>query len=81
MCHVQEQKLSSVDALRYYLLSFSSRIDTDDLYFIANLDRSTMSPSKDCLIEHIKRANSQVRIWRLANIAISDIPKPWEEHG
>ena len=34
-------------------------------------DLSTMPPSKDCRIEHIKRENYQVRIWRLANIAFS----------
>ena len=51
------------------------------LSLITNLDISTMPPSKDCLIEQIeqiKRANYQVRIWRLVNIAISDMPKPWE---
>ena len=30
---------------------------------------------KNSLIEHIKRAHYQIRIWRLASIAISGIPK------
>ena len=40
-----------------------------------------MPPSKDCLTEHIKRANHQVAISRLAKIAISDISKTWGGHG
>ena len=61
------KKFWSVDALRHYLLTSSCRSDSDDPSLITNLDISTTLPSKDCLIEHIKRANYQVRIWRVDN--------------
>ena len=31
--------------------------------------------------QHIRRANYQTRIWKLANIAIYDLPKAWYGHG
>ena len=31
--------------------------------------------------EHVARANYQTRIWKMANVALYEIPKTWEGHG
>ena len=46
-----------------------------------NVDFAAFPPSKACLEQHIRRVNYQVRIWKLANVPISDVPNPWEGHG
>jgi hypothetical protein len=38
-------------------------------------------PSKACLREHVARANYQTKIWKIGNVAISELPNPWEGHG
>ena len=45
------------------------------------MDLSRLPPSKACLREHIARANYQTRIWKTADVPISEIPKPWSGHG
>ena len=47
------------------------------------IDLALLPPSKRALQMHIKRANFQAHIWRLANQPIPDIPSPvgrgWEK--
>jgi hypothetical protein len=76
-------KFQNIDALRHFLLKSKCHSDGDDLTVKVNtnIDLSGMPPSRKCLIEHIKRANYQARIWRMGDIPISDLPKPWENHG
>ena len=40
-----------------------------------------MPSSKACLEEHIRRTNYQLRIWKTAHVAISELPKRWDGHG
>ena len=47
----------------------------------STIDLARLPPSRACLREHVARANYQTRIWKMANVAIDEIPKPWEEHG
>ena len=73
-------KLSSVDELRAFML----KVKCDENYslsVIKNVDFAAFPPSRACLIEHIRRVNYQVRIWKMANIPIYEIPKPSDGHG
>ena len=42
---------------------------------------ATLPPCKKALVEHIRRVNYQIAIWKNAHIAQPDIPHPWENHG
>ena len=42
---------------------------------------SRRGPNKAYLKEHVAPANYQTRIWKTANVLISEVPKPWEGHG
>ena len=78
-------KLSSVDELRAFMLK--AKCDENySLSVIKNVDFAAFPPSKACLIEHIRRVNYQVRIWKMANHAIYELPKlsdghDWVENG
>ena len=61
-----------------------SRCDGDvtvDSLTPSTIDLSRLPPTKACLREHTARANYQTKIWKTANIPISEVPKPWEGHG
>ena len=42
---------------------------------------ATLPPCKKGLVEHIRRVNYQIAIWKSAHIAQPDIPDPSENHG
>ena len=44
-------------------------------------DFSKMTPSAVCLLEHLKRVNYVVMVWRQATNAIIEIPKPYNNYG
>jgi len=53
-----------------------SRCDGDvtvDSLTLSTTDLSRLPPTKACLREHIARANYQTKIWKTANIPISDV--------
>ena len=45
---------------------------------VKKIDLATLPPSKECLEENIRCTNYQVRIWKTAHVAISELPKPWD---
>jgi len=54
-----------------------SRCDGDvtvDSLTLSTTDLSRLPPTKACLREHIARANYQTKIWKTANIPISEVP-------
>ena len=71
-------RYDSVDEVRAIMLKSKCE---GDITVNSTIDISRLPPSKACLREHIARANFQTRIWKTANVAISEIPKPWEGHG
>ena len=72
--------MAKVDEMRHFLLK--SKCDDDfNTKTVKNIDLATLPPSKACLEEHIRRTNYQVRIWKTAHVAISELPKPWDGHG
>ena len=61
-----------------------SHIKCDDDFnakTVKNIDFATLPPSKACFEEHIRCTNYQVRIWKTAHVAISELPKSWDGHG
>ena len=46
-----------------------------------NMDMSTLPPCRKCLIQHIRRVNYQISIWKNSHIAQPNIPEPSERHG
>ena len=73
-------KLSSVDELRAFML----KVKCDEKYslsVIKNVDFAAFPPSKACLIEHIRRVNYQVRIWKMANHPIYELSQLSDGHG
>ena len=74
------KKIVKVDEMRHFLLK--SKCDGDfNTKTVKNIDFTTLPPSKERLEEHIRRTNFQVRIWKTAHVAISELPKPWDWHG
>ena len=60
-----------------------SRCDGDvtvDSLTLSTTDLSRLPPTKACLREHIARANYQTKIWKTANIPISEVPADHHHH-
>ena len=73
-------KVTSVNKLRFLMLKAKLG---DDMSPKSNqdIDFSKMPPPAVCLLEHLKRVNYVVMIWRQASSAIIEIPKPYDNHG
>ena len=46
-----------------------------------NIDLAVLPPCRNCLREHLKRVNYQIRIWKRAHIAKPVYPKPTHDNG
>ena len=46
-----------------------------------NTDMGTLPPCRKCLIQHLRRVNYQVSIWKSSHIAEPVIPVASEGHG
>ena len=76
----KKSKIERVDELRAFLMK-SKCDDKFSFSNINNIDFSAFPPSRACLEQHVRRVNYQVRIWKLANVQINEVPKPSEGHG
>lgn len=74
-------KFSSTDSLRYFLIQKKCSSDSLTWSSTANVDLSRLPPSQECLKMHMRRANFQARIWRLANTACYALPQLCEGNG
>jgi hypothetical protein len=77
-------RFSSVDKLRVY--KFKQKCDGKATDASRNIDLSLLPPCKKALVQHVKRVNYQVGIWKRSHAAKPDIPHPsghgWaEENG
>ena len=45
------------------------------------MDMSTLPPCRKCLIQHVRRVNYQLSIWKNSHIAQPNIPVASERHG
>ena len=76
----KKSKITNVDELQHFLIK--SKCDESVTGTnIRNIDLSTLPPSNACLEQHIRRANYQTWIWKLANIANYALPNAWDGHG
>ena len=75
----KKNKITKVGELRHFVIK-SKCEESISASTIKNIDLSTLPPSKACLEQHIRRANYQTRIWKLANVGIYELPKPWQGH-
>ena len=46
-----------------------------------NIDISVLPPCKKCLVQHIRRVNYQVCIWKRSHFATPECPNPADNHG
>ena len=74
-----QPRFKSVDSLR--LFKVKDKCEAKPASALRNVDLATIPPCKMCLIEHIKRVNYQVAIWKLSHIANPDIPAASDNHG
>lgn len=75
-------KYKKVDEARYVMLKAKCDGElTAKNLTSSTIDLSKFPPSRECLKEHIARANYQTKIWKDGNVAISELPKPWDGHG
>lgn len=68
-------RLASVDKIRFLLLKAKLHDDVSPKPK-QDIDFSMMPPPSGGLLEHLKRVNYVVTIWRQVASAIIDIPKP-----
>ena len=78
-------KVSKVDDLRFIRINEVCAKESR-LVPSARLDMATLSPCKRSFMQHIRRVNHQVGIWKRAHIPKPSIPKAsqghgWEENG
>lgn len=69
VCRLYKAKTDKVDDARY------------ELFCSSTPEERCLPPNKDCLIQHLKRANYQARIWRLSSNAKMNVPLPSRNYG
>ena len=72
-------RFSSVDELRLFKLK--EKCEGKPTTAMRNIDMSTLPPCRKCLIQHVRRVNYQISIWKNSHIAQPNIPVPSERHG
>ena len=72
-------RLNDVDEFR--LLKIKENCEDKPTDALRNVDLGSLPPCKLCLLQHIRRVNYQVRIWKQSHIADPDIPNVSQEHG
>ena len=73
-----QRNFSSIDEVR--LQKFKKKCATQSADASRNVDFALLPPCKKALVQHIKRVNYQVAIWKRAHEAEPDIPHPCD-HG
>ncbi|KAH3837095.1 hypothetical protein DPMN_110473 [Dreissena polymorpha] len=71
-------RTDSVDKLRFLKIK---EVCDDSPNASKNVDLSVLPPCKQCLLQHIRRVNYQVGIWKRSHIPDPDIPLATEGHG
>ena len=72
-------RFTSVDELRLFKLK--ENCDGKPTTAMRNVDMGTLPPCRKCLIQHVRRVNYQVSIWKSSHIAEPNIPVPSDRHG
>ena len=46
-----------------------------------NIDMGNLPPCNKCLVQHIRRSNYQIGIWKRSHFPEPDVPKASRDHG
>lgn len=65
----------------YRVIMMKEKCDDKPITVSRNIDMGTLPPCRKCLIQHIKRVNFQVAVWKNAHIAMPNMPVNMENHG
>ena len=76
----ESKRVKEVNELRYSRLVSKCGKD-GKLSMSKKIDLSSLPPCQSSLVEHIKRVNFQVAIWKCAHIPKVDFPEPTNGHG
>ena len=68
-------RFTSVDELRLFKLK--EKCEGKPTTAMRNMDMSTLPPCRKCLIQHVRRVNYQLSIWKNSHIAQPNIRKAW----
>ena len=69
---------SSVNDFRFFIVQI--KYDIDELHPSHSVDIGILLPWRSTLVEHIKRVNYQIEIWKRSYILCPDIPEKTESH-
>lgn len=72
-------RFTSVDELRLFKLK--EKCDGKPATAMRNMDMGTLPPCRKCLVQHVRRVNYQVAVWKSSHIAKPNIPQASERHG
>ena len=73
-----KRRFKSVDELR--LFKVKEKCDDKPTDASRNIDLAVLPPCRGCLIQHIKRVNYQVGVWKRSHIGDPDILPVSEVH-
>ena len=76
-----QPRVKSVNEVRLNMLLGKCGKEDGSINPSQNFHMTSLSPCRQCLEQHIKRANYQVGIWKQANIPDPVIPNPVDGHG
>ncbi len=74
-------RMKEVDEVRAKLITRKCGQNSDKLDAKKNIDMAKLPPPRRCFMEHVKRTNYQVAIWKRANIPIFDAPEASGDNG
>ena len=72
-------RFTSVDELRLFKLK--EKCEGKPTTVMRNIDMSALPLCRKCLIQHVRRVNYQLSIWKNSHIAQPNIPVASERHG
>ena len=70
----------SVDDVRSALIKEKCSMKDGTINVKKKVELCSLPPCRKALIQHIRRANYQMAIWRRADTHIMEVPKPTDEH-
>ena len=79
-CNIYGQyMIRSVNELRHNKIQ--NRCEGQSSDALKNIDLASLPPCRLSLVNHIKRVNYQVGIWKRSHVSQPDIPEPFDHHG
>ena len=76
-----KSRFSDIDEVRHVIIKSKCKENSDMISPSAHLELLSLPPCRKTLVQHIRRCNYQVAIWKRAHIAKVVPPSPTEGHG